>query len=407
MKTKDIKIFQDKLKNSYVLNKSIEDIIMPIPTTGRFKIISQLIDSYGKTRRLNIEFKKHIICLITNPIQPINIIETTSKLITKTPLNIAMIFIKELNIELKYQTTVDKKTIELNGILGNVQVSIPIEETNILDNIPEQKDNQSFTINSQSSILEQYNKNKKLARYLMEYTIWMYSKYLNKDTHTHGVKTLGIFAKTLFKIDPKFKYGYVSKAFKVDNSSLGKNNLIIVHNLDTLKRLIYFLKLCCQRNLGDVLNYHKRVFIQNYYVDITDFTQHPNQVILFGEESIEHWISENNLKYTLHSGIQIGNNLPYFFKNDLIDKKNIYLAQNTSSLEKALDIAITWIKKGYNKGIFAKPRKIVSFTLYSYINAHNITKRNIISKPFTPGGIKIIGYKIENKPYYTTLLNLS
>ena len=375
---------------------------MPIP--DNIKIVSQWIDSYGKTRRINIKFEGYIICLITSPIQPIKVIETTKKSIKKIPIDIAIKFLKELKIEIESQTISNKLAQEINCTLGNVKISIPIEETYKLNNIPEKEGGLSFPVNK-ISILEQYNKNKKIARYLMEYTIWMYSKYLDdqdiKDITDDNIQT---FAENYFKINPNFVYGYVSKAFSLDNL-LMDDGLIVVHDEDTLKRLIYGLRLSIQRNAYNVLEYHKRIFIESYYVDITDFTQYPNQVILFGEESVEHWINENNIKYTIHNNIQIENNLPYFFKNILIDNK-VYLAQNTSSLEKASDIAITWIKKGYNKGIFAKPIKPVSFTLYSYINPDNIKRYNITSKPFSEE-IKIIGYKIENNPYYTTLLNLS
>jgi hypothetical protein len=398
---KNIRNLFSKLKEANALDKSIRETVMPIPS--HIQIISQWIDSYGKTRRLDIKYDDHIISLITSPVQPIKVKETKSQSVKKTPLDVAMKFIKELAIELESQTIVNKKTHELNGILGNVKVSIPIKETDTLD-IPEKDEGVSFPIN-RISALEQYNKNKKTARYLMEYTIWIYSKYLyDEDIKEITEENITTFAKSYFKIDPYFQYGYVSKAFKVDNL-LMENGLIVVHDEDTLKRLIYFLRLSCKRNRDNVIEYHKKVFIQNYYVDITDFTQYPNQVILFGEESVEHWINENNLKYILHNTIQIGNNLPYFFKNTLIDNK-IYLAQNTSSLEKASDIAITWLRKGYNKGIVARAVTPVSFTLYSYINAYNITKYDIQSKS-SSHKIKIIGYKINNKPYYIALLNLS
>lgn len=400
--SKNIRNIFSKLNQSYALDQRIRDIIMPIPSD--VKIISQWIDYYGKTRQLNIEFKGYIISLITSPIQPIKVKENTHQSVTKTPISIAIDFIKELKIILESQTVVNKKIYELNGILGNVKVSIPIEETNKVIDIPIKEEGLNFSFNT-VSMLDEYNKNKKTARYLMEYTLWIYSKYLfDNNIKEITNDNIAYFGKTYFTIDSNFKYGYVSKAFKLNNL-LMKNGLIVVHDQDTLKRLIYFLRISCQRNIDEVLQYHKRFFIKNYYVDITDFTQYPNQIILYGEDSIESWINENNIKYTLHNNIQLDDNSPYFFKNILIDN-NVYLAQNTTSLEKAIDISTTWIKKGYNIGNFAKKKKPVSFTLYSYTNAYKIKKYKINSRPFSED-IKIIGYKIENKPYYTSLLNLS
>jgi hypothetical protein len=387
-----------KLKESYGLDQQIKDIVLPIPSD--IKILSQSIDSYGKTRTLHIIFKDRKISLVTSPIQPLALPET-EQLITKISLKIAILFIKELDIEIESQTIINNKAVGLNGILGNVKITIPIKETDKLD-LPEEKEYVNCI--QEISVLDQYNKNKKIARYLIEYTLWMYSKYLyDNDIKEMNDENISIFVKNFFKIDPSFKYGNISKKFKI-NKALFHNGLIVVHDNETLKRLIYCLRLNIQRNIN-IVDYHTREFIQNYYVDITDFTQHPNQVILFGEESIQHWINENNVKYTIHNYIQIGLNIPYFFKNILIDDR-VYLAQNTSSIEKAYDISITWKTEHYNKGTFAESHIPMSFTLYSYKNAYNIKKHSI--KTNTPGDeIKIIGYKIENKPYYTVLLKLS
>ena len=400
---KNIRNIFSKLKQSYTMDKLIKNTIMPIPVHKNLKIISQWIDSYGKTRRLNIKFNENMISLITSPTPPIKIIETKTQIIHKINIDIAMDFIKELDIQLESQTIVNNMAHELNGTLGNVKVSIPIKETNKIDNIKQKEEDLSFTTNK-ISILDEYNKNKKIARYLIEYTLWMYSKYLYNNKKSITNDSITTFSKNYFKIDPNFKYGYVSKEFKINNL-LMDDGLIVVHDIDTLKRLIYVLRLNIQRNIENIIKYHTKIFIQNYYVDITDFTQHPNQVVLFGEESIENLINENNFKYTLHNNIQIGHNIPYFFKNILVNNQ-VYLAQNTSSLEKAFDISLTWIKKSYNKGIFAVPIKPGSFTLYSYKNEYDITKYEIdTNKP--KQNIIIVGYKIENKSYYTSLLNLS
>ena len=64
-----IKVF-NKLRESYALSKIIRESVFPIPK--KLKIISQWIDSYGKTRILNVEFAGKIISMIVSPIQPIN-----------------------------------------------------------------------------------------------------------------------------------------------------------------------------------------------------------------------------------------------------------------------------------------------------------------------------------------------
>ena len=158
-------------------------------------------------------------------------------------------------------------------------------------------------------------------------------------------------------------------------------------------------------NVDSVKLYHERKTINKYYIDITDFDKYSGQVILYGDESINKWMFENNVIYNLHDEVKIGVTTPYFFKNINIDN-NVYLAQNTQNLEKASDIAVNWIRNGNNVGLYAKEIPIVSFTLYSYKNSNDISKGiPIKGKPFS-NDIKILGYKVDNNPEYTVLLPL-
>ena len=107
----------------------------------------------------------------------------------------------------------------------------------------------------------------------------------------------------------------------------------------------------------------------------------------------------------MYNEVQIGVNTPYFFKNPLVDNK-VYLAQNIQTLGKASDVAVTWIRKGYNIGIYAEDITPVTFTLYSYKNSRDISDgQTVKGKPFSDE-VKILGYKIDNNPEYTVLLPL-
>ena len=399
---RNIRNVYSRLRKSYALDTVINETYLPIDSS--IKIVSQWIDSYGKTRRLNIRFDGKMISLNISPIQPLRAKETDKEKIHTVDVDIAIKLIKFLRIEIKSQTTIGDTVKEINGILGNVNVSIPVKDTEIIEGIAEKQNSLSYT-EDQLSMLEQYNRNKKLARYLVEYTIWIYSKYLyDSDIIDITDDNITYFAKNFFKVDPVFKYGYISKNLS-ENSPLLENGKLVVHSEETIKRLIYVLRLSIQRNKDNILQYHTKSVIQNYYVDLTDFNQHEHQVILFGEESVEKWISENNIKYVLFDEVQIGINTPYFFKNRLVND-TIYLAQNTTSLNKASNIAVTWERDGYNPGIHAQESDPVSFTLYSYQNSNSIREVKIKGKPFSDE-VKILGYKIDNTPFYTTLLPLS
>lgn len=400
---RNVRNVYNRLRKAYALNSTINETYMPIDPS--IKIKSQWIDSYGKTRRLNVVYNDQNISLIITPIQPIKVRETTSTKIYLVDVATAMKLIDTLNIQVTSQTVIGDVTKEINGTLGNVTVSIPVNNEGIIDGIPEKQHGLSFPEKDESS-LEKYNKNKKMARYLVEYTIWVYSTYLNENGIVDvNDDNIAQFAKNFFIIKPDYDYGYIEKTLKKDSSILDGGK-IVVHNEETIKRLIYVLRLSAQMNVDSVRRYYERIVIRNYYVDITDFDRYSHQVILYGEESVNKWILENNIVYTIHDEVQIGVNTPYFFKNTLVDN-NVYLAQNTQTLEKASDIAVKWVREGYNANIYADDTTPVSFTLYAYINGGNISAgRQIKGKPFS-NEVKILGYKIDNNPEYTVLLPLS
>jgi hypothetical protein len=153
-------------------------------------------------------------------------------------------------------------------------------------------------------------------------------------------------------------------------------------------------------------DYYKRQTIENYYVDVTDFDEYPLQVILQGDKSVEKWIDEQKIKYIIHDSVQVDLETPYFFQNILIDDQ-IYLAQNTDSLQKAREISENWFKLGFNIGKEAVGTdKKFKFKLYSYISSENIVNSKIRGVS-TPYDIKIMGYKLDDDvSFFTVLLEI-
>ena len=89
-----------------------------------------------------------------------------------------------------------------------------------------------------------------------------------------------------------------------------------------------------------------------------------------------------------------------------IDKIIPIILSLADFIDKATDIATSWIKKGYNIGQHAKNLIPVEFTLYSYINNTTIKKGiQIKGKPYSDK-IKIIGYK-NNDIQFVLIIELS
>lgn len=382
------------LRETYSLDKLNEENEFPL--VGK----TQKIDSYGKVRMLNVEYEDRLITVMTSPIQPSAVQETMEESVSKVDVNTATRFAARQKMRISGQTIVDGKLKEIFGKIGNVRVSIPIEETEPLPTVPQFSRSLNY-VEKNTSALETYNRNKKLARYIVEYMIWLYSKFLRDNDIIELIPEQMIpFANQYITIDPLFEYGKVPKKFN-ERSGVMYDGKLVVKSQETLKRLLYVLRLEAVRNPQRILKYYERDNIENFYIDITDFDQYQSQVILEGKDSVEKWSQERKVNYTLYNDIFIGNP-PYFFKNKLVGN-DLFLAQNTESLEKAVAIAQNWYEKGYNPSNTISETGLVEFTLLAFGGSNNI-KPYSIQGPNYPENIKILGYKLNNESHFTVLL---
>ena len=397
------KIF-NQMKQSYALNTKIPETIFPIKNS-KIKIIGQGFDSYGKTRMLRFSFENIKGTLLVSPIQPLIVQEIKSGSVIKIPIKIALNIINILKIKVTHQIILDDFVKEIQGVLGNVKVSIPVQDSSPVENIPILYSGVNYS-EYDVSYIKNHNIYKKLARYVTEYMYWLFSKYLNANNIKNvSDDIIEDFCYKNIQIIPDFEYEHVSNSFDMQ-SGLMYNGKLVVKSEETLKRLVYVLRLYLVRNHEKIIKYHTRSVIEHYYVDITDFDSYQFQVLLQGNNSVEKWIDEHKRKYNLYKSVQEGNRLPYFFHNNLIGT-DIYLAQNTNSIYKAIKIAEIWTQYGYNPGENPEnvEEEMVQMTLYRYINEKDIKAYNIGGK-ITNIDIRILGYKIEEKSFFTVLLGI-
>ena len=369
--------------------------------------IAQGIDSYGKTIMLQFSYEGREGTMLTSPMQPLPVQEIKNWVVNKINLQTALNFLVSIQAENILQNQINNRVENVSAMVGDISVNIPVISS---------RPNPSFRVNLTGndtnlynktvSINKTFNRNKKLARYISEYVLWMFSSFLSE--RGEGVEidldqAINAFKQTI-EIDESFQYpDYIGKTFSRD-SGLLKNGSIVVKSREIAKRLIYHLKMQLRRNENKVLNYYKIPSIQDYYVDITDFDEHEGQIMISGPESLQHWINEKALKLNVFTNsIHLGVDTPYYFRNTLISDR-IYMAQNTDSIEKAIKIALAWGEDGVNIGTNFEVEQvdIVPYTLYSYKNNSEI-------KRYRVGGgdsrIEIIGYKYNDCPLFTVLLN--
>lgn len=390
----------NELKKAYIGGNEITDANFSFTIAPKF----QVIDKYGKTRIFRFFFKNNTIDLLTTPLQPLPIIESTNININNIDINIAVEFCNIMKINIEGQTIFNNNVKNIFGKIGNVHVTIPVNNTIPISGLP--VINQAITYpEKQTSDLQTYNNNKKTARYITEYMFWMYSIFINNNNITTlDLNTIKSFVDNKIIIIPNYQYNNIGNIFTLSSNMIQDGRLVVTSE-EMLKRLIFVLRLEIIRNKPELLNYYKKSSIPNYYIDITDFDTYSHQIILIGDTSVEKIIQENKVNYNLQYKVDIESIYPYFFKNELIDN-NIYIAQNTDTINNALQIERIWRENGYNIGNDVENtsvREPFVFTLYSYTNSQNINKKYI-------NGIdpdyKILGYKTDTKSLFTALLDM-
>lgn len=402
---KAFKVFEDLIVFNE-LTHQISFIDFPLG----LKIESQSIDYYGKTRLLNVNYAAQVVTIITSPLQPFAVREEVEIKINKVSEVVAREFMKSIGVN-----SVDIVDNIIKGKINNVDISIPLLGSKLTN------------YSEYNSDIHSYNYFKRLARYVTQYFYWLYSKYLKDNKVTQITSDLqnnfDDFKKNNITIDPSFVYGNVNKDLSLTNG-LMKDSKLVLKNSTSLDRLFYLLKIEFIRDPKNILAYYTRIMIENYYLDITDFETYPSQIILEGTDSVNKLINSiDNNYYTIFDTIQKTTTKPYFFKNKLVDDK-LYLAQNTISIESAMQVYINWKMLKFNS-LFETAASEVLYRFYFYAYKNNTTVKKYIvpgeNEPQGVGLIKILGFILtkddveeqystepdfEEKSFYTALLPL-
>jgi len=380
---------------SYSLNKLNHLVVFPLKLSNTMK---QSFDSYGKTRMIKFNYEGQTITFLLSGVPCLTLESTDDIVPTSIEYNLANKIIKEYNLVIKGKTD---KLLVLQS--GNVDIMIPVSNLNDISKIPMIDINTDIFPDQTDSNLFNFNKYKKIARYVIEYSYWIFSEFY-QDKYEQDLENVLIeFAEKKIEINPDFEYLTINKYFSMD-SPLLNNNKLVVKSEEALKRLIYNLRVALRNNMSKIKNYYKKLTIDNFYVEVSDFDRFHSQVILYGKDSVIKWLNQQNSSYDLSDSVIFTIN-PYFFKNTLVGNK-LYLAQNTSSIEKAKEIALKWHTENYNVGF--DPVGIddkLEFEFYRYGNSEDIKKYNIVGES-NDLEIKVLGYKVGDVNEFTVLLKL-
>jgi len=387
------------IKNRFFYN----DFIL----SDKVKVLSQTIDFYGKTRMINIEYNTIKLSIFTSPIQPLNAIEETEYNVYKLENTNIKEILGILGIENN-----SIKNENIHAQIGNVDVKIPLNTSNLK------------SVSEFKSVINDYNKYKKLSRYIVQYLFWLYSKYLNESNKIPSIDNFEDFVAKNIMINEKIEYSSnIGKNFSLDCPLLLNKKLVLKSN-ESLKRSLYSLRFETMQNPEKIVLYYNRISIEHYYLDISDFDIYSFQFILKGSDSISKFLKsslQDEIQYKIYNKILKESTNPYFFKNNLVSD-TVYLAQNTTSVKNAIKIYYNWVNKNYNP-LFELDEISsieIGFLFFSYKNSLNIKSYFVNGERSNPK-IKIIGYKItkedkdedeiqedfQEKSFYTILLPLN
>ena len=401
------------------------------------------------------DYNKQKGSLLVTPLQPFLLPNFTGKITPRLSWEAAQELMGKLGSVDRVSKTKDLFSA-YSGIIGNTRFSLPFEPNKTISGVDIVDEDDFISREQTGSKLRSYIKDKRIARYMVEYARWLYSKFLseNKDS----VKSLGKFIRKCIRVDNKYKYSQVVKTFSM-NSGLSQDGVIYVKSDETKKRLIYTLQLYALHHPEELKQYKSRVSIYNYYMNVGDFERYRSQVILQGDNAVLKWIHEREQDYSLHDGVVTNDkmnklredinrlttlkksrhsddidslndeieeknaeyqllysamiNSPRFFKNPMVGDNEMYLYQPSVGLSQALTICDNW-KRGVNdaRNINNSDEDSLpdeDFTLYSYQSPTKLTPY-ICNQGCREGkndSLIILGYKNqEYEPVFISLLPL-
>ena len=395
-----------KYNQSYLYNRLSKRIKIPLFE----QVVSQSIDGCGKTRSLQFKMNDISVSLYTDPLPPLPVVEIPFEYKPVDFENARKIFI-QLDIQIQHQTVVDEKCIEVSGFYEDVLYTCAVQPVNILENITI-----GYTrriIPPVSSQLKNFNKKQKDAKHLSQLFLYTFSKYfqeLNENVknadNIHDDVFKNFVDNHIEKIE-NYSYDKFNKLVSQNNHAYSGDKLIVggKNPHETLKRLMYFLRLNLERNRELVIKYYSKDYIFNFYDDVTDFIKRRGELIIPGKNALQKWIQEKMIDKKMYLNVNLNNKNPYFIKtsNKNLLNRQVYLCNNDINLQDSMSRQYYWNKMKYNLNDLSDIKhKYVNLEILKYKNMNNIS----LLKDGEDGKYKVLGYLQNGTTKYTTLLKV-
>jgi hypothetical protein len=247
----------------------------------------QIIDVSGKCRGFNFKVKDDIVSMFFDKslYQPCNILLGSIYEVKKDKIDTLSSFFNLFDISIENSFLFSK--IVIDGKPNPVYFKI--KTTNDIN-------------------LTSFNFYNKLSRYITQYFIWLYSRFLQEFTELQKLDsykdydailaTIDInlhkndFIKQYIVIIPSFNYDIIPNKFSIEDSGIMSGSKLVVKSRETLRKLFYVLKMYIERHFTTFLSFHNKKTLDNYFVDIIDFDEKPSQFICKGYNYTLQWIQD-------------------------------------------------------------------------------------------------------------------
>lgn len=316
-------------------------------------IEAQIIDGNGKMRVLVYPE----VSLMISPNPPLDL--PVTKNINITSVEKALEFIEEKGLILISQDRDLTTEDEIKGIWvmsDEIYYGYIIVEGKLLKGITieEMQVTNPFFVEREFSQLNIMRRNRRIAEYLKEYTLFEYSRNPKK------------FGKNSFIVVRDYEYNIETLKKRLippkKNKVMYRDKKLIVTSKTIRNKLIYYLSTSLLNNREAVENYYKRVIISNYYKNAMDFKQNKNQIVFVDRSGILRWKQEEKrrkISNKISSSILYSLREPYFYRNSNIRQGSIALVQNVDdvdgkSLERAISVGKKWAEDQVNSGYFTE-----------------------------------------------------
>lgn len=392
-----------RIDRFYVGQRLNTPVLFDMFYNPKVKPVSQVVDAYGKTRRLNLQYSLGLpntdtdvmITMYTAPLAPFGLKIVPDTELYTVDLKTARSFCDTCGLSILPDQLSHKRPGYLHAVYNELPVKIALNEA-------------QSPIGTSSLVT--FSLMKKLTRYLTESALWLYSAYVQSkpvsEWSTESLANQFLQAQTVVRTD--FIYPVTVSAVLSRSTGLYADSKLVFTSLEAQKKMGYVLRLAGVREIKLLQEYYKEKIMRNFYLDLGDFDKYPQQVILQGKSAVVNWIdAKKRAPLTITDQVNSKVRGPYFFRNVRVGKGEVYLTENLRSLKRALSTALQWKRSGYlDSDIDDRMEFLPQFTLYSYRSATDVTVYYIEGDREPGSELEVIGFRESGETFYSPLLKV-